>query len=90
MSSAVCTLKNSYLLVFTICHARALPWAYGMSARYRGLIKKNIKKNYMEKDYCNLQCFEDKNYKDHFRKKQKKMKGKKNYIGKHCSIYSVL
>jgi hypothetical protein len=31
----------------------------------------------MEKDYCNLQCFKEKNYKNNFRKKHKKTKGKK-------------
>jgi len=32
-------------------HARVLQWVYG---------KKNIKKNHMEKDYCKLQCFQEK------------------------------
>jgi hypothetical protein len=31
----------------------------------------------MEKNYCNLQCFQEKNYKNNLRKKLKKQKEKK-------------
>jgi len=31
----------------------------------------------MEKDCCNLQCFQEKNYKINLKKKHKKTKGKK-------------
>jgi hypothetical protein len=37
----------------------------GMFVRCRGFVEK-IKKNYMEKNYCNPQCFQGKNYKDKF------------------------
>ena len=47
-------------LMFTRCHARALPRACGMHVRCRRLIKKNIKKNHFEKDCCNVQCFQEK------------------------------
>jgi hypothetical protein len=48
-------------------HVCALSWTY----------KKKHKKSYMAKDYCNLQCFQEKNYKDNFRKKNKKNERKK-------------
>jgi hypothetical protein len=44
--------------------------------RCHEFMKKNIK-NYMEKDCCILQYFQEKNYKDNFRKKHKKTKEKK-------------
>ena len=45
----------------------------------------------MEKDCCNLPCFQEKNYKDNFRKKKhKKTKGKKTTQGNTVAIYSVL
>ena len=36
----------------------------------------------MVKDYYNLQYFQEKNYKDNFRKKNIK---KKKHVGKHCT-----
>jgi len=62
---------------------------------------KKIKKYYIEKNYCNPQCFQGKNYKAKFQTSLiflkikltkfflktiiKKTKGKKNHTGKHCS-----
>jgi hypothetical protein len=49
-------------------HACALSWTY----------EKNIKKNYMKKDCCNLQYFKETNYKDNLRiKTLKKTERKK-------------
>ena len=53
------------LVLLTRCHARAIPRACGMLVRCRGFVKK-IKKNYMEKNCCNPQCFQGKNYKANF------------------------
>ena len=39
----------------------------------------------MEKDYCILQYFQEKNYKDNFRKKIKKKQKEKNHVEKRCS-----
>ena len=44
----------------------------------------------MEKDCCILQYFQEKNYKDNFRKKHKKTKEKKTMQENTIAIYSVL
>jgi hypothetical protein len=44
---------------------RAMSRACGMFVRCRGFVEK-IKKNYMEKNCCNPQYFQEKNYKTKF------------------------
>jgi hypothetical protein len=71
-------LLISQALVGTRCHARTLQRVCGMHVRCRGLMKKKHKKNHMEKDYCNLQCFPEKTIKKNLeKKKHEKRKEKK-------------
>jgi hypothetical protein len=49
--------------VLTRCHARAMPQACGMLARCHGFVEKIFRKNHMEKNCCNPQYFQGKNYK---------------------------
>jgi hypothetical protein len=60
-------------------HVSALSWTY----------KKN-KKNYTEKDYCNLRYFQEKTTKIILEKKHKKSERKKTHVGNIVAIYSVL
>jgi hypothetical protein len=78
-------LLISQALVGTRCHARTLQRVCGMHVRCRGLMKKKHKKNHMEKDYCNLQCFPEKTIKKNLEKKNMKKERKKNLVKKHCS-----
>jgi len=71
-------LLISQALVGTRCHARTLQRVCDMHVRCRGLMKKKHKKNHMEKDYCNLQCFPEKTIKKNLeKKKHEKRKEKK-------------
>jgi len=72
-------------LMFTRCHARALPRACGMHVRCRGLMKKNIKKIIWRKIVAMYNVFKKKNYSDNFRKKNIKKEKKimwKNTVAK--------
>jgi len=60
---------TQHFLSMTRSHAHALLLTCGIFIRYRELIKKILKKNYMAKDCYNLQYFQEKNYIDNFRKK---------------------
>jgi hypothetical protein len=63
-------------LMFTRCHARALPRACCMHVRCRRLIKKNIKKIILRKIVAMYNVFKKKNYSDNLKKKHKKKKKK--------------
>jgi hypothetical protein len=64
-------LKKNHTFSFnTRCHVGVMSRACGMLVCCREFVKKIIKKikktNHMEKNYCNPQCFQGKNYKAKF------------------------
>ena len=68
-SGAVFGTKISYILDAMSVGATGLWHVFVLSLIYKKIYKKNC---------CNLQCFQEKNYTDNFRKKiYKKTKGKK-------------
>jgi len=60
------TVFSPSLLEYVIrCHVRMMSRACGMFVRCCGFVEK-IKKKSMEKNCCNSQCFQGKNYKTKF------------------------